>query len=415
MWLFVPQAVTAMKRRTYLGAAAAAVLAGCSSSEEANEATPGDESESDDGGSDGDNAEPETFDDFEELDQWTAEIGTLTADEERSATGTQSARLEAGDGDDQIRLVQELSEPRDFSGVRPSLAISTEEEADVVIQLIDEDGDRIDFRQRMHAGTPLAQCNFGVSSLEGEPDLSAVAEIQLIRWTGEDDKGSVWIDDLRFADAPEPGQVMLQFDGGYESDYTHALPVLEEYDYPAVSFLTTERIREDESAQGDHLIRDQVGELADAGWTIGSYSARGLNLVDPSDDRDPEAEISDAVDWLEDEGFEDGAQYFSYPLDRYDGDVLDLVADHHEVAFAGRYPSHGEPANPHLCPRVSSPSASQARTALDLTAELGGITAISFGELDNGSRSVLEETVAHLDELESAGDLEVILPEDIHA
>ncbi|WP_255681847.1 polysaccharide deacetylase family protein [Natrinema sp. SYSU A 869] len=294
-----------MKRRTYLGVAAAAVLAGCSSTEEAEDESPengSSEAGTDDEAESGDGARANAFDDFENLDEWEERIGSLSADADRSYTGSQSARLEAEDGDDQVRIVRELSEPRDLSGTRPGLAMATEEEADVVVQVIDEDGDRLEFRQRTHAGTPLVQCNFGISDIDGDPDLSAVSEIQLLRWTGEDDKGSVWVDDLQFVDAPETGQVMLQFDGGYESDYTRALPILEEYDYPAVSFIMTGRIRDDDGDEGDHLVRDQLTALADAGWTIGSHSAHGADLTNLSADRDPETEVGDAVEWLEDEG-----------------------------------------------------------------------------------------------------------------
>ncbi|ELY81415.1 polysaccharide deacetylase family protein [Natrinema gari] len=401
-----------MDRRTYLGAAAAVALAGCSSTEEAeNETT--EDGNAEDGTASDDGAEANAFDDFEDITEWDVPIGTLSADADRSYTGSQSARLESGDGDDQVRLVRELTTPRDLSGTRPALALATEEQADILVQLLNEDGDRIDFRQRIHTDTPLVQCNFGIDTIDGDPDLSAVNEVQIIRWTGEDDKGAVWVDDLRFVDAPETGQVMLQFDGGYETDYTRALPILEEYDFPAVSFLTTGRIREADSDEGEHLVRDQVTALADAGWTIGSHSAHGADLTDLSSGRDPETEVSDAVAWLEDAGFESGAQYFSYPYGRYNEATLEAVTAHHDLAFAGRYPSQGAAANPYLCSRVTAPDVEEARSILDLTAERGGITSLTFGELDDDTESTLAETVDYLAELESAGELEVILPSDV--
>ncbi|ELY86675.1 polysaccharide deacetylase family protein [Natrinema altunense] len=401
-----------MNRRTYLGAAAAVALAGCSSTEEAENETPEDGS-AEDGTASDDGAEVTAFDDFEDISEWDVPIGTLSADADRTYTGSQSARLESGDGDDQVRVVRDLETPRDLSGTRPALALATEEQADIVVQLLDEDGDRIDFRQRIHTDTSLVQCNFGIDTIDGEPDWSAVSEVQIIRWTGEDDKGAVWVDDLRFVDAPETGQVMLQFDGGYETDYTRALPILEEYDFPAVSFLTTGRIREADGDEGEHLVRDQVTALADAGWTIGSHSAHGADLTDLSSDRDPETEVSDAVAWLEDAGFESGARYFSYPYGRYDRATLEAVTAHHDLAFAGRYPSQGAAANPYLCSRVTAPDADEARSILDLTAERGGITSLAFGELDDDAESTLAETVDYLAELESAGELEVILPSDV--
>ena len=46
---------------------------------------------------------------------------------------------------------------------------------------------------------------------------------------------------------------------------------------------------------------------------------------------------------------------------------------------------------------------------------MGGTTSLAFGQLDDGSRSTLEETIGHLSELESTGELEVILPADVEA
>ena len=386
-----------MKRRTYLSAALVAALAGCSTSEESSDGT--------------DSPTTELFDDFEDVDAWDVPRGTLTADQERSYAGSQSARLESG-SDNQFRIVRELDEPRDFSGMRPTMAVATEHEADMVVQLLDEDENRMVFRQRMHSDTPLVHNTFGVDTVDGEPDLSAISEVQIIRWTADDDKGSVWVDDLRFAPTPDVGKVMIHFDGGHESIYTDGFPILEEYGYPAASFIVPSRVREDDRATGTHLLADQIEELSDAGWTIGSHSMHGLDLTSLSG-RDPATEVSNAKAWLEDNGYEDGARYFSYPVGRYDGAVLEAVSENHSLAFAGRYPSQGAAMNPHLCSRVTGLSAEEARTALDLTAEWGGITSLTFTRLDGSSQSVLRETVSYLDELESAGDLEVITPEDM--
>ncbi|MFA9417741.1 polysaccharide deacetylase family protein [Natrinema sp. HArc-T2] len=388
-----------MKRRTYLSAALVAALAGCSTSEESGD------------GPSSDQPTTEQFDDFENVDAWDVPLGTLTADQERAYTGSQSARLESG-SDNQFRIVRKLDEPQDFTGVRPTMAMATEHEADIVIQLLDGDENRMIFRQRMHKDTPLVHNNFGVDSVDGEPDLTAITEVQIIRWTADDDKGSIWIDDLRFAPTPDVGKVMVHFDGGHESIYTHGFPILDEYGYPATSFIVPSRVREDESATGNHLLSDQITELSDAGWTIGSHSMHGQNLTTLSG-RDPETEVSDAKAWLEDNGYEEGARYFSYPVGQYNGEVLEAVSENHSLAFAGRYPSQGAAMNPQLCSRVTGLSAEEARTALDLTAELGGITSLAFTRLDGSSQSELRETVSYLNELESAGELEVITPTEM--
>ncbi|WP_254766876.1 polysaccharide deacetylase family protein [Salinilacihabitans rarus] len=415
-----------MKRRKYLAAAtAAAVLAGCAGGEETDDPTnetDNDEestnetddeeestSETDEETEESTGADVETFDDFEDLDAWETVMGSLSADEERYYDGSQSALLEAATGDQQVRIVRELDSTEDFSGMRPGLAMTAETTVDPVIQLIDDDGNRIDFRQELDGGLPMTRCNFGVAEVDGDPDLSEVAEIQIALWTGTEYEGRLWVDDLHFVPTPETGKVMLQFDGGYETDYTSALPLLDEYGYPATSFITTGRLRGDEEHDGDRLVEDHVGELADAGWTIASHTAHGTILTDPGE-RDREAEVADAKEWLEDEGFEDGARFFSYPGGQYDVETYELVEEYHDVAFAGRYPAQGYAANPLLCSRVTDPGPDEARRALDLTAEFGGITSLCYYRLDGGSRSALEAALAHLSDLEEAGEVEVITP-----
>ncbi|RQG97823.1 polysaccharide deacetylase family protein [Natrarchaeobius chitinivorans] len=428
-----------MNRRKYLAAAAAtAALAGCLGGDESDTEPTDDDPEDDadddpeddaddDPEDDADDTEPEEetededededeeieqVDDFEDLDRWEVVVGSLTADEERSYTGSQSALLEAEAEEEGVRIVRELDEPRDFSEMRPGVAMASSATAAPIIQLADSDGDRIDFRQQVHSDTPLTRSSFGIANVDGDPNLTDITEIQIIRWTGEEYETQLWVDDLHFVPAPEQGTVLLQFDGGHETDYTDALPVLEEYDYQATSFVTTGRLREEEDHDGDRLTHDQLAELDDAGWTIASHSAHGSNLASPPEDREQEDEISDARAWLEDNGYEDGADYFSYPQNKYNGETLELVEEHHELGFAGRFPSQGYAANPALCSRVINPDADEARAALETTSEWGGITAIVFYELDAESLSALEATAEYLD---GSDELEVIGPDEMAA
>ena len=128
-----------MKRRTYLSAALVATLAGCSTSEESDDSPNSDQPTA------------QLFDDFENLDAWNVPLGTLTADQERSYTGSQSARLESGP-DNQFRIVRELDEPQDFSGMRPTMAMATEHEADMVVQLLDEEDRKSTRLNSSHSG-----------------------------------------------------------------------------------------------------------------------------------------------------------------------------------------------------------------------------------------------------------------------
>lgn len=413
-----------MDRRSYLATGLVVALAGCTelgSSDEAD--TEDDPSETeDDHGSDGDDTNGETpelagtFDDFEDLSQWEAfqGIGSIEADTDRSYAGSQSARLEPDD-DGQVRVRRSLDEPIDVSDVVPGIAMTAGDRGAVRIQLQDEDGDYIEYSQQVLGDMPLVRKNFGVTRIRGDPDLSEVIVLQVICWFGDDSDGELWIDDFHFVPDTDSGKVMLQFHGGYETHYTEALPILEEYGLTGTTFVPTDRIRADVAVEGDRLTRDQVGELADAGWTIGSQSARGAQLADTEAYGDDlESNITDPIDWLEDQGYDDGARFFAFPGSVYTERPYELVQEHYDLAFAGNAPAQGYAGNPHLCSLATSPDPGEATELLDWTAEWGGITSIAFYQIDDESvLTALEETASHLTELEEAGELEVITPAEM--
>ncbi|WP_255192928.1 polysaccharide deacetylase family protein [Natronobeatus ordinarius] len=428
-----------MKRRTYLTTATVTatglVLAGCAGGESPDD---GDDDVGDDDGledengdeeledeeesegededeeSDGDHSElVGTFDDFEALDPWYEFIGSIDAETEFYYEGSQSALLGPREDDGQVRVRRELDDSIDVTDVAPGLAMAADRTGTVLIQLQDSDGDYVEYSQRVRPGLPLVRHNFGLTRVRGAPDLTEVTLLQIIHWFGEDVEGSLWVDDFHFVPRPTTGKVMLQFHGGFETHYTEGLSILEEYDLPATVFVPTDRIRPDDQASGDRLTEAQVETLAGAGWTIGSYSARGAPL-DEAGSTERESDIVDPIDWLEEHGYEDGARFFAFPGSRYDAESYQLVQEHYDLAFAGDARSQGYAANPHLCSVASSPDAGEAAELLDWTAELGGITTIPFYRLEE-SESIegLEETAAHLDELVSAGELDVITPQEM--
>lgn len=404
-----------MDRRTYLATGAVVAIAGCTELGGPGEAESDDEptDQSDDADSNGEESVdyPEmagTFDDFENPEEWNVAAGSASADDERAYEGSQSVRLTVTGGEGQARIVRELDEPIDCSEVSPGLAAESSHPTAPLIQLIDDDGNRIDYRASVAPDVEMLRASFGIAHVEGEPDLSEITEIQIAYIA--DESGELWIDDLHFVPRPTDGKVLLQFDGGYETNYTRALPVLEEYGYAATTFINTDRLREDEEAEGDRLTEDQLEELDDAGWTIGSNTANGRILTGLDDD-EKEQQIRDAAEWLEDNGYD--AEYFSYPTGRYDQRSLELVEEHHDLGFAGRYPAQGYAATSSLCSRVVDPSPEAARTYLDMTAEIGGITSLCYHELGDGSYGSFESAMSHLNELESAGELEVIAPADV--
>ena len=435
-----------MRRRTYLTSATATALslsvAGCVGGEddapdaEDNSSADRDDGNSSDdpggGTSSDDDREDEatdddeteeatdlvgTFDDFEALERWEAIAGTLEADGGHAFDGSQSARLTASESETQTRIARELAEPIDVRGVVPGLALSTSDVANVTIQLADDAGEYVQFRQHVRGDHPFVRQNFGHTAVSGDPDLSEITEIQVIDWTGDEREGEVWVDDLHFVPRFETGRVMVQFQGGFESDYTHAFPILESYDLTGSTFVATSRIRGSEAADGDRLTEAQLAELVDAGWSVGTVGARHqqLHRVGPEEGR---ADILDPLEWFDERGY-DESRYFAFPGGRYDEMQYELVTEHYDVGYAGRFRSQGQPSNPFTLTRISGDvgqrnlDAEEMIEALDWTAEYGGMTTIVFYEMDDEDAEALEETATHLATLVSAGELELITPGEI--
>ncbi|MCU4742725.1 polysaccharide deacetylase family protein [Halobacteria archaeon AArc-m2/3/4] len=431
-----------MRRRTYLVTAAAATagIAGCTGSEDpdeqGNETTEEEETEApeteapeteeeeeedeeeeeekteeeDDEDDEGEKDDKTgTYDDFEDLSNWTVVDGHLSADEDRSYVGSQSGLLKAEKEQTHVSIALEFDSPRDFSDVIPGIALTAEEMVVPTIQLIDSSGDRIDFRRAVKANLPFMRYNFGVDEVYGDPDLSDVSEIRVVLWAGDEEARHFWCDDLHMTPRPDTGKVMIQFDDAHETDYTEGLPVLEEYGFDAVSFVNPGRIGND-----GRLSLKQLEGLKDAGWTIGSHSHTHPELTQLSK-AEQEAEIVESKEWLVENGFEEGAQYFAYPFGDYDETTLDLVEKHHDLGFGGGYPVQGYNTNPLLCTRLGDPEFDRAEEMLDRTAEMRGITSLFYHRLEDDGLENFKMTMKYLHDLERAGKIEVITPQDLES
>lgn len=399
-----------MRRRTYLAAATAVAVAGCTGdegSESDGETVTTDPAPSplEEPGDDG------TIDDFGDFEPWSVVAGTASIDDERASAGDQSVLLEADADDAGTRIVRELPDPLDCSAASPGLAVATEDAIAPTIQLFDDDGNAIDFRTTAQTGE-LRRWNFGVARMDDDADPSTITEIHVTYSAGDDSERRLRVDDLHLVPRPDRGLVCLQFAGGHESIASEALPMLEDYGYPATAFVTTDRIREEADHEGNRLTESQLADLADAGWTIGSHTANGRILTD-LDPAERTEQILDAREWLEAVGLDDGARYFSYPTDRYDEPSLELVSEVHDLGFAGRFPVQGRVTDPARYPRVVDPTVEDAETLLERTADLGGITTLCYYRIEDEAVVRFVETMAILDDLVSADEIELLTPREL--
>ncbi|ELY46721.1 polysaccharide deacetylase family protein [Natronorubrum sulfidifaciens] len=394
-----------MKRRMYLTTAAAAMVAGCSAlsdSETADEDSDADDDR--DGSSDSIDEELGAFDDFEDLSLWTVMEGTLTADQERVYTGTQSARMDAAASDERLMIKREFDTPRDLSSAFPALAFASDHDVTPVVQLTDTDGDRLLLECAVNAAGPFVHRDLGIANVVGEPDLRDIEHTKISVWAG-DRELSLWCDDYRLVGRPDTGRVLFQFPDGYESVATEAAPILDAHDYPATVFVNTDYVDGE-----DRLSRSDLESLQDDGWTIASQGADNAPLTQ-RDAAGQEAQLSSAVTWLDDHGFDSAS--FSYPLDDYDESALELVDEYHDLGFVGGFAGHGHLTNPALAPRATSPDADEVATLLEWTAEYNTITTLSYRDLEGDTYGAFEAAVSMVADLDAEGELEVVVPDDV--
>ncbi len=137
---------------------------------------------------------------------------------------------------------------------------------------------------------------------------------------------------LRGQNPVPPKAVVLTFDDGYENFYTHALPVLQRYGFPAMVYLISGMLGQPArwfapDGRDTPLLMSaaRVRELHRAGIDFGSHSVSHAKLAEQSTQRIRE-EISRSKAELEDVLGEPG-KHFCYPYGSYDLRAVEAVAE----------------------------------------------------------------------------------------
>ncbi|MDM7926997.1 MAG: polysaccharide deacetylase family protein [bacterium] len=140
---------------------------------------------------------------------------------------------------------------------------------------------------------------------------------------------------VSLTDCADPGRlpekpVVLTFDDSYESVLRNALPVLASAGFKATLFVITDYIGRENAwdvnlgwIRFTHLDWPGLRELRDAGWEIGSHTARHPDLTRISASR-VESELRDSRRILED-GLNRPVRFLSFPFGRYNDTVLDAM------------------------------------------------------------------------------------------
>jgi peptidoglycan/xylan/chitin deacetylase (PgdA/CDA1 family) len=174
---------------------------------------------------------------------------------------------------------------------------------------------------------------------------------------------------VTFADAPHVTSgraVAITFDDAYLSVLRVAKPLLDSVGYPATVYAPTAYLDMPEQPLkwdgidrwhgGEHerellpMSWDQLGELAEAGWEIGSHTRTHPHLRQVRDDAELRAELLESKATVEERLGRDCAT-LAYPYGDYDERVV-AAAGAAGYAAAGTLPARLHPARPLAWPRV---------------------------------------------------------------
>jgi peptidoglycan/xylan/chitin deacetylase (PgdA/CDA1 family) len=124
--------------------------------------------------------------------------------------------------------------------------------------------------------------------------------------------------------------VMLTFDDGYESVYLHAFPLMQKFNFKGVVFIITDYIGKKNEWESypilrkfSHLSKEQIIELHQAGFEIGSHGRRHL-FLNNKPDKILKTEIEDSKKLIEDLTGS-AVRSFCYPFGRYNQRVAEFV------------------------------------------------------------------------------------------
>lgn len=139
--------------------------------------------------------------------------------------------------------------------------------------------------------------------------------------------------------------VVLTFDDGHESNYTLALPVLQEFGFKAVFFITTGWI-----GKPNYINKDQIRALYEAGMEIGSHCITHRYLSD-LEDSEVEEELSGSKETLE-RIIDNEITSISYPGGRMSG-VEDKVVTRYDIVCCSRPGRYRNSGSRYSIPRVA--------------------------------------------------------------
>ena len=270
--------------------------------------------------------ETKVLDDFEDLSQWKLQNGQMST-ASNAYGGSQAMQLIRKGGEPLATRPLDISlENRNLT-----LAVRTDADTPVVFDLLVDAPDaknRLVLTEgvRVPPGHSWLRIDPGVAQVKGLPDLANVKRLS-IKVRGGNAGAKMWIDDLRTMPSPETPAVAMTFDDSLAAHYAEAFQYMKKKDMAGSVGTITGQI-----GQQGYLTLKQMKEMKQAGWEFASHSRSTSGLLNASR-LEVERKVVQAKQWLVDNGFETGAQYFIYPYGQYNKSLKNFISNHHKMGY----------------------------------------------------------------------------------
>ena len=319
------------------------------------------------------------LDDFEDISNWKLKNGKMSAS--NSAYG----------GSQAMQLVRKGGEPLvtrpinlDLENKNLSMAVKTDANTNIVFDILVHAPDAknqlvLTEGVRVPPGHSWLRIDPGVTNVKGLPDLTSVNRLS-IRVRGGNTGAKIWIDDLRTVPSPEKPAVAMTFDDSLASHYSEAFQYMKKKDMRGSVATITGTV-----GQKGSLNLKQMKEMKNAGWEFASHSGSPNALLNVSR-LEVERKVVQAKQWLVNNGFETGAQYFVYPYGQYTKSLKNFISNHHKMGF--RYMGTGSAGSGYIteamtASRGDGANLEQAKKMVDIATLYNDLEIFAFHSIAN--------------------------------
>jgi hypothetical protein len=218
--------------------------------------------------------------------------------------------------------------------------------------------------------------------------------------------------------ASSPAQVVLSFDDSEPSAKTGAKPIMDEYGYPGIMGIVTDRTKQSGNDDNSLTVARLEAMQAD-GWVVASHSVTRPEAFTELSEEEIREECHQSREFIVENGLLPPDPAIIYPHGSVDEDVAEIAEEYYTYGLGGEDDPTDGIDDPLRIERAAGHEPGEAREQIDRAIENGGVSVLMFhrigtfddpNELDT-SEEDFAELMSYIDEQGSA--LEVITPSQL--